>query len=70
MNEIIFLVEEDDVEGGFFARALSESIYTQGENMIELRQNIKDAVSCHFDGQTNKPKMIRLHFVHDEVMAA
>ncbi len=70
MNEIIFLVEEDESEGGLFARALSESIYTQGDDIHELRCNIKDAVNCHFENNANKPKMIRLHFVHDEVMAA
>lgn len=68
MNEIIFLVEED-FEGGYNARALSESIFTQGESIEELRINIRDAVNCHFD-ETNKPKVIRLHFVSEEVLAA
>ena len=69
MSEIIFLVE-DDKEGGFIAKALSASIYTQADTIEELRVNIKDAVSCHFDCDENKPKIIRLHFDHDEVMAA
>ncbi|MDQ5939741.1 MAG: hypothetical protein QG557_689 [Pseudomonadota bacterium] len=47
MSEIIFLVEDDE-EGGFIAKALSESIYTQADTIEELRVNIKDAVSCHF----------------------
>lgn len=68
MNEIIFLVE-DAIEGGYTARSLSESIFTQGEDLDELRLNIKDAVDCHFD-TGSKPKMIRLHFVSEEVMAA
>jgi hypothetical protein len=36
MNEIIFLVEED-IEGGYNAKALGESIFTQGETVEELR---------------------------------
>lgn len=47
MNEIIFLVE-DAVEGGFNARALGESIFTEGDDMDDLRTNIRDAVDCHF----------------------
>jgi predicted RNase H-like HicB family nuclease len=68
MNEIIFLVE-NAVEGGFTARALGESIFTEGDDMDELRGNIRDAVDCHFEAEA-KPKMIRLHFVSEEVMAA
>ncbi len=68
MNEIIFLVE-NAVEGGYTAKALGESIFTEGENLDELRVNIRDAVDCHFESE-NKPKMIRMHFVSDEVMAA
>ena len=68
MNEIIFLVESA-VEGGYTARALGESIFTEGDDLEELRSNIRDAVGCHFD-EGSKPKMIRLHFVSEEVMAA
>ncbi len=48
MNEIIFLVEEAP-EGGFTARALGESIFTEADTMEELRQQIRDAVACHFE---------------------
>lgn len=68
MNEIIFLIEED-FEGGYNARALGEPIFTQGESVEELKANIKDAVDCHFEPDA-KPKMIRLHFVSEEVLAA
>ncbi|RUM41319.1 MAG: 2-oxoisovalerate dehydrogenase [Desulfurobacterium sp.] len=47
-KEIIFLVEEDP-EGGYFARALGYSIFTQGETIEELKQNVKDALECHFE---------------------
>ncbi len=69
MSEIIFLVE-NAVEGGYTARALGESIFTEGDDVEELRVNIRDAVDCHFEDGSQKPKMIRLHFVSEEVMAA
>lgn len=65
-SEIIFVVEEA-AEGGLFARALGESIFTEGETLIELKQNIREAVLLHFEeGQT--PRIIRLHFVKEELM--
>jgi hypothetical protein len=66
MNEIFFLVEEA-IEGGYNARALGESIYTQGENMDDLKHNIKDAVQCHFD-EGKAPRIIRLHLVKEEII--
>jgi len=68
MSEIVFLVEEDP-EGGYTARALGESIFTQGDDMDELRANVRDAVMCHFEDEQTRPKVIRLHYVRDEVMA-
>lgn len=47
-QEIIFLVEESE-EGGYEARSLGYSIYTQAENLEELKNVIKDAVECHFE---------------------
>ena len=67
MNEIIFVIEEA-VEGGFTARALGEPIFTEAETLDTLRQQVRDAVNCHFDEGT-APKVIRLHFVRDEVLA-
>lgn len=68
MNEIIFLVE-DAVQGGYNARALGESIFTEADDLDTLRANIRDAVDCHFE-RDKKPKVIRLHFVSEEVIAA
>ena len=65
-SEIIFLVEESP-EGGYEAKALGESIYTQAESLDELRTMVQDAVRSHFDDH-DRPKMIRLHLVHDEVL--
>jgi len=48
MSEIIFVVESSD-EGGYAAKALGHSIYTEGETLDELKENVKDAIKCHFD---------------------
>ena len=66
-NEIIFIVEESK-EGGYEARALGYSIYTQAESYEEIKEFIKDAVKCHFD-EYSIPHIVRLHFVKDEVVA-
>jgi len=66
-NEIIFLVRESP-EGGYEAEAISHSIYTEADTFDELREMIRDAVVCHFE-ESERPKMIRLHFVKEEVLA-
>ena len=68
MKEILFLVE-DAPEGGFIARSLGDSIYTDADTVAELHSNVRDAVACHFE-DAEKPSIIRLHFVHDEVISA
>ena len=67
MNELIFLVEEAP-EGGYTAHALGHSIFTEAETLDELRANVRDSVQCHFD-EGKAPKVIRLHFVREEVLA-
>ncbi len=67
MNEIIFLIEEA-LEGGYTARAIGESIFTEGDTLDETKKNIKEAVECHFD-EDKKPKLIRLHMIKEEVIA-
>lgn len=66
MNELIFLIEEAP-EGGFTAKALGESIFTEAETMDELKKMIKEAISCHFE-KGLIPKVIRLHFVKEELL--
>jgi len=68
LSELIFLVEEAP-EGGFTARALGESIFTEADGVANLYDKVRDAVRCHFEeGQV--PKVIRLHFVREEVITA
>jgi len=66
MSELMFMVEQAP-EGGYTARAVGESIFTEADTLDELRDHIRDAVHCHFDeGQC--PKVVRLHFVREEVI--
>lgn len=68
MPEVIFLIE-DAPDGGFTARALGVSICTQTETMAELRTMAREDVACHFD-PADAPRVIRLHYVRDEVLVA
>ena len=67
-NEIMFIIEES-LEGGYEAKALDHSIFTEAENLDELKYNIKEAVACHFES-SEMPKVIRLHYIKEEIMAA
>ncbi|MEK6647546.1 MAG: 2-oxoisovalerate dehydrogenase [Candidatus Firestonebacteria bacterium] len=67
-KEIIFLIEES-LDGGYEAKAMGYSVFTEAETLEELKEAIKDAVKCHFE-EKDVPHIIRLHFVKDEVMVA
>ena len=67
MNELIFVVDEAP-EGGYTARALGEAVFTEADDLESLHKQVRDAVRCHFD-EGLAPKVIRLHFVHEEVIA-
>jgi hypothetical protein len=66
MSEIIFLVEPDP-EGGYTAQALGHSIFTEADTWDELKIAVQDAVRCHFE-EDERPAMVRLHVVQDEVV--
>jgi len=66
-SEIIFYIEES-LDGGYEARALGHSLFTDGETIPELKENIRDAVRCHFD-EGSAPSIIKLHFVREEAIA-
>ena len=68
MNEILFLAEEAD-EGGYTARAVNESIFTEADTLDDLRRNVREAVECHFEDD-KAPKVIRLHIVREEIITA
>ncbi|HEX9746471.1 MAG TPA: 2-oxoisovalerate dehydrogenase [bacterium] len=67
-TELIFEVHEDEVSG-YWAQSLGHNIVTQGETVEELKSNIRDAISISFDEGEEIPKIVRLHFVRDEVFS-
>ncbi len=68
MSEVVFVVEESP-EGGFTASAVGPSIVTEADSLEDLRDKVRDAVRCHYE-DADVPKLIRLHFVRDEIIAA
>jgi hypothetical protein len=68
MTEIHFVVE-DAPEGGFLARAIGADIFTEADDLSALHEQVRDAVSCHFD-ESQRPSLIRLHITREEVIAA
>jgi hypothetical protein len=57
MTEVVFLIEEA-AEGGYSARAVGESIFTEADTLDDLRMQVRDAVRCHFD-EGRRPSLIR-----------
>lgn len=66
-EEVVFLVQESP-EGGYEARALGHSIFTESDSFEGLKEAVRDAVRCHFE-EDLLPRVVRLHFVRDEVIA-
>ena len=67
MNEIIFVVEEAP-EGGYTAQALGVPIFTEADSLADLHKQVRDGVHCHFE-ESERPSIIRLHFVKEELIA-
>jgi hypothetical protein len=67
MNEMIFLVEEDP-EGGYTARALGYPIFTEADTEEELKTSVFAALRCNFDNEADIPKIVRLHFVREQII--
>jgi hypothetical protein len=66
-SELVFVVEEAP-EGGYTARALGQAIFTEADDLDQLREMVRDAVVCHFD-EDERPRVVRLHLVRDELLA-
>lgn len=56
--EIIFQVRETP-EGGYTARAVGYSIFSEGDGWEHLKHMMRDAVLCHFDDR-DEPEAIRI----------
>lgn len=65
--ELIFETRDAE-EGGYCARALGHSIFTQGETWDELRGNVLEAVSLHFAEAIVRPRLVQMHYVKDELI--
>ena len=71
-GEIAFEVERDEESGwltaSWDAPRGQGGITTQGKDLRELEQNVREAVRCHFENG-KLPWRIRLHFLDDPVLA-
>ncbi len=65
--ELIFEIRDAE-EGGYCARALGHSIFTEADTWEELRQNVLDATSLHFEDSSSRPRLVQLHYVKDELI--
>ena len=65
--ELIFEIRDAE-EGGYCARALGHAIFTEAENWDELRHNVLEAVSLHFEDRAVRPRLVQLHYVKDELI--
>lgn len=65
--EVIFEVREAE-EGGYIARALGHSIFTEADSWEQLRENVREVTTLHFEDEEVRPKIIQLHFIKDELI--
>jgi predicted RNase H-like HicB family nuclease len=65
--ELIFEIRDAE-EGGFYARALGPAIFTQGDTWEDLRANVLEAVSLHFEDAPTRPRLVQMHYVKDELI--
>jgi predicted RNase H-like HicB family nuclease len=65
--ELIFEIRDAE-EGGFYARALGHGIFTEADSWDELRANLIEAVSLHFEDATKRPRLVQMHYVKDELI--
>ena len=65
--ELIFEVRDGE-EGGYCARALGHAIFTEAETWDELRANVLEATSLHFEDGPARPRLVQLHYVKDELI--
>ena len=66
-SELIFEIRDAE-EGGFYARALGHGIFTEADSWDELRASVLEAVSLHFEDATNRPRLVQMHYVKDELI--
>lgn len=65
--ELIFEIRDAE-EGGFYARSLGHGIFTEADGWDELRANVLEAVLLHFEEATDRPRLVQMHYVKDELI--
>jgi hypothetical protein len=65
--ELIFEIRDAE-EGGFYASALGHAIFTEAETWEQLRANLLEAVSVHFEEAQVRPRLLQMHYVKDELI--
>jgi len=65
--ELIFEVRDAE-EGGYCARALGHSIFTEADTWEDLRANVLETASLHFEDSSARPQLVQLHYVRDELI--
>ncbi len=66
--EIIFGINEDELDGGYSAKELGFGIHMQGDTIDDLRHNARE-VDRYFDETMERPAC-RMDFVRGEVLVA
>ena len=73
MREIAFVVTEDEIDGGYTARSHwpdgNRDLFIEGDTREDLLRNVREVLGLTFDGEIEKPDLIHLHYVRDEVIA-
>ena len=59
--ELIFEVRDSE-EGGYCARALGHAIFTEADTWEELRANVLEAASLHFEDGSVRPSVVQLRY--------
>jgi hypothetical protein len=65
--ELIFEIRDAE-EGGFYAHALGHAIFTEADTWEDLRANVLESVSLHFEDAADRPRLVQMHYVRDELI--
>ncbi|HXS95415.1 MAG TPA: hypothetical protein VN736_12485 [Candidatus Limnocylindrales bacterium] len=65
--ELIFEIRDAE-DGGFYARALGHATFTEVETWEDLRANVLESVSLHFEDAAVRPRLVQMHYVRDELI--
>jgi hypothetical protein len=65
--DLIFEVRDGE-DGGYCACALGHAIFTEAQTWDELRANVLEATSLHFEDGGAHPRLVQLHYVKDELI--